>query len=954
MRMNTLEFLQRVLPSDGYYAIAAIKNGAVRHVFSSVLEDIANAAVEIDKHKSDTYYAVASYKEKGPRKQNNVHKIKLVALDIDCGQNKPYPSWKEGLQALVGFVDALELPRPMIVRSGSGLHVYWVLDKDVTPQEWKPVAEAMKAAALGNDLHIDPAITADSARILRPVGLYNYKGDKPIEVKLLLDATPVNIGVLKLALMRFMAELPEAKPEQPKVTSNLLRNLAVDGDFPPGIAHIIKAKCKQVEWCVDNQDKVDEPLWYSLLGIAAFCHDSEEVAQQWSKEHPDYDPRNTLKKLYQWKESVSGPTTCAKFQQLRPKGCADCLVKGAISSPIRLGAQHKEVAIDSPIDPIASQLTLPKPYKRTEKGIKVTISETDIDVCPFDVYPVGYGKDESLGYEVVRYHWKRPHVGWQELKFRQAYLADGNNEFTTAIADQGIVLYNRKITGYFQDMLRSYMDELRKKRSLTNLFATMGLKESFDQFVIGDTVYKRELDGTVRAETATLSSTSQRIGEDFYNKQGTLDNWKEMVNVFHMAGMPWHEMSMLIGLSAPLYAFTGLKGIVVSLYGPTGGGKTLVQYAIQSAWGDPDKLHFAAKYTSNSLYARLGLLAHMPMTVDEVTSMADKEVGEFAYGITQGRDKARLDRNAAERTSREWATPVIVSTNRSLQSKLDAAGMDNDAQAVRILELDVPTSPLFAQNSRAGRMIYEAAMNNYGHAGEFIVIKLLEMGDTAVRAIISEAIASFNERYDAVFKGEERYWEVSIVLADLIGRLGYEWGLLPFTPEQCILYTLKRLGVIRAALSDSRLDELELLAEYLNEHAADAVTVMHTGGKKPMVDMQRVPRGSIYIRFDVMRDKPSDAFDKGLLSIDRTHLKRWLSVKGIDYKTYTDAIDKMGALGSHNARIYMGKDTPVKTGQTRTLQLDLTHPRLLGLLNEAEVAAQNMVMRQLRSVSSTN
>jgi hypothetical protein len=287
-----------------------------------------------------------------------------------------------------------------------------------------------------------------------------------------------------------------------------------------------------------------------------------------------------------------------------------------------------------------------------------------------------------------------------------------------------------------------------------------------------------------------------------------------------------------------------------------------------------------------------------------------------------------------------------------LQSKLDAAGMDNDAQVVRILELDIPTNPLFEQNSRAGRMIYEAAMNNYGHAGELIVTKLLEMGEVSIKAVISEAMATFNDRYGVEFRGEERFWEVSIVLADLMGRLGHEWGIIPFTPERCIRYTLNRLGVIRAALNDSRLDEFELLAEYLNEFAGSAVTVMHTGGKKPMVDTQRLPRGGIFVRFDVFRTKSSDPFDKGLVSIDRTHFKRWLSVRGIDYKGYTKIMDNEGALGSPNARLYMGKDTPIKTGQTRTLQLDLTHPRLLGLLNEAEVAAQNIAMRQIQLVGS--
>lgn len=944
--MDTLEFLQRVLPSDGYYAIATIKNGKVHHIFSSDLEELANAATLVDKQRSDTYYAVSSYVEKNKRKQDNVRSTKLIALDIDCGEDKPYADWKEGLKALGKFVDTTELPKPMIVHSGYGLHVYWVLAQDAAPDEWKPVAEAMKEAAKEHGLHIDPAITADSARILRPVGLHNYKNGGAEDVRLLLDANPTDIGQLKLLLLPHISMgVPPTNSVTKSTTNKLLNDLAVDGDFPLGVAHIIKAKCKQVAWCVENQPKVEEPLWYTLLGIAAYCHDSEEVAKNWSKEHPDYDPGTTLRKMYHWQEAATGPSTCERFRSLRSKGCDNCPVRGKIGSPIRLGAQFKEVDIQQPLDEIARELSMPKPFKRTDKGIHKTLLDTDIEVCEFDVYPVGYGKDEVLGYEVVRYHWNRPHMGWQELKFRQAFLSDGNREFSTAIADQGVVLKNKVATEFFQEMLRSYMDELRRKRSMTNLYATMGWKENFTQFVVGDKILKLEPDGTVVTETVALSATNQRIGEDFYDTSGTLEGWKDMASVFYKASMPWHQAALLIGMSAPLYAYTGLKGIVVSLYGPTGGGKTLVQYAIQSIWGNPDKLHFAAKYTANSFYARLGLLAHMPMTVDEVTTMADKDVGDFAYGVTQGRDKARLDRNAAERIAREWATPVIVSTNRSLQSKLDAAGMDNDAQMVRILELEIPTSPLFSQDSRAGRMIYQATMGNYGHVGPMIVSRLIEMGEASVRAMIAESMKTFGQRYGVSFKGDERYWEVAIVLADLIGRLAYEWELVSFEPEKCIYYALERLGVLRSNIEANRSDEFDLLADYLNEHASEAVTVMHTGGKKPMVDTQRLPRSNISVRFDVYRDKSSDPFDRGTVHIDRSHLRRWISTKGIDFKGFTKELDAAGALSSTNMRVYMGKDTPVKTGQIRTFQLDLNHPRLVVLLNEAEVAAQDFVLR---------
>ena len=46
-------------------------------------------------------------------------------------------------------------------------------------------------------------------------------------------------------------------------------------------------------------------------------------------------------------------------------------------------------------------------------------------------------------------------MGWQDLILRQAYLTEGNREFATAIADQGIVLYNknkRRFSAYVKNL----------------------------------------------------------------------------------------------------------------------------------------------------------------------------------------------------------------------------------------------------------------------------------------------------------------------------------------------------------------------------------------------------------------------------------------------------------------------------------------------------------------------
>ena len=946
--MNTLEFLQRVLPNQGFYVTTVINKDGRRQGFFDSIDELANVCDRLDKTNNNTYFAISSFNAKGNRKQDNVRATKVIAIDVDCGEEKPYPSWKEGLSALGEFVSAMNLPKPMIVYSGNGLHVYWVLAEELEPQEWKPLAEAMKQAAIGKEFKIDAGLTANSALVLRPVGTHNPKNGN--EVKLLVDANPVEVSTLKEALSYYYRPVAQHAERQTQ-GSSLLDNLSTKQDFPPAIGSVVASKCKQIAWAIENQDKVDEPLWYDLMGVAAFCEDHENTAIQWSSNHPKFDHSATISKVNHWKDSATGPTTCGKFDTDRAGGCKGCIYKGKIGSPARLGVQYQEVQVSAEApDKNASAVPIPKPFKRTKGGIKVTIDDTDIDICKFDIYPVSYGMDESLGYETVRYHWNRPHMGWQDLVLRQAYLTEGSREFATAIADQGIVLYNKRQTEYFQLMLRAYMDELRQIRTMTNLYSTMGWKEKNTSFVLGDTLFKRSA-GNVIEEHISLASGVQKQGSELYMCKGNLDQWSALTAVLEKAGLKTHMFALGIAFSAPLYNFTGLKGLTVSLYGPTGGGKTLAQYWAQSIYGNPDKLHFAAKYTQNSLFSRLGTYANLPLTIDEVTMMNDKEVGDFCYWVSQGRDKARLNRNAEERDAKTWATPVIVSTNKSLQSKLIASGLDTDAQMARLLELTVPPADLFTRNSEAGRKIYEALHSHYGHAGKKFIHNLLSMGEEGIQSAIAEASDTFHKKYKAKFSGEERYWEQAIVLADLALNLANEWDLIKFDHTQATEWVLAQIGAIRRTVQENQVDCFDLVAEYMADSADTSVTIMHTIGQKPQPDFARIPRGDIRIRLDVYRKSATDTFDKGTMMIDRTHFRKWLSVRGADYKSFKQELVAENALATpRSEKASLGKDTPVKLAQTYVIGFNLTHPRFQSLLENADVIADDLAYGQLKVI----
>lgn len=952
--MDTTTFLAKVLPREGVYVSAQLTPRGMIHRFYYSVEDLAAAVQSASQRGGNVYHAVSSMQDNSERSQRNTHLTRALFMDVDCGPGKPYLTWRDGLVALGQFVADLKLPKPMIVHSGNGLHVYWPMTEALVPAQWAPLGLALKAAAKAKGFAIDMSVPGDSARLLRPVGTINPKGGA--EVRLLVDAPAVSANVLRTALGDYVGNTQAANfsvPANQTRKSVLAQALTIESEFPDANPDVVAAKCQQIKWGVENQAEVSEPFWYAMLGVAAFCIDAEGTAVAWSDRHPDFERSRTLRKMEQWKQSVSGPATCKKFLEERPAGCKGCKFAGRITAPTQIGAQFSTVEIsETAPDKVGAAVPMPRSYKRTSSGIKQTVDGTDIDICPFDIYPVGYGKDEALGFETVRYHWDRQHVGWQELSLRQAYLTDTRlREFTTAIADQGIVLKTEKQTASFQFMLRTYMDKLREMRAMTNLYNSMGWKDDYRQFVHGNTLLRRLDDGTVAEETITLSSSSQRLGGELYATAGSEQAWVDFTSVLQAANMPAQMFALGFSLATPMIELTGLNGLTLSLSGQTGTGKSLAQLWQQSLWGDPQKLHFAAKFTMNSLYNRLGFYCNLPMTIDEATVVTDKEVGDFLYMVTQGRDKTRLTRSAEERETKRWATSVTISTNIAWATKLAAMGNATDAQLMRLLEVTVEPHPVFADGTTGGRKIFQFITSNYGWIGPRFVKYLLAMGPVAIKEMIDEAVRTFPQRYSAEFSGEERYWEIAIVLTDLALRIAKEQGWIRFEPSAAIHWVLKQTGTVRENIVANKMDSFDILSEYLSDNTRLALTVMHTANQPPTPLFSRMPQGEVRIRYDVRRTQPTGIFDRGTVMVDRTHFRSWLSGRHVDYRQLIRDLEAEGIIiPTKNDKAYLGKGTDIKMGQSYVVQINLCHPRLRGILDEADQAYDTQLLGQLKVI----
>jgi hypothetical protein len=145
--MTQFDLLSAVQPAGGWYAVLGIKGGDnIRQHLVETREEVDALAQQLVQNEWNVFFGVAKYKDDSGRKKTNVHALKSLWLDIDCGPSKTiinqktkkpqgYATQEDGLNALKAFTNKIGLPKPIVVNSGRGLHVYWPTMEELTPAE---------------------------------------------------------------------------------------------------------------------------------------------------------------------------------------------------------------------------------------------------------------------------------------------------------------------------------------------------------------------------------------------------------------------------------------------------------------------------------------------------------------------------------------------------------------------------------------------------------------------------------------------------------------------------------------------------------------------------------------------------------------------------------------------------------------------------------------------------
>lgn len=859
--MITNNFLSSVLPTDGTYCVMGLKKDVrPNQIFTETVQELEAQAEELFNDGYDVYFALASYVDGSTKRiVENAQYLKSFFLDLDCGLDKPYQTQEDALVALKKFIKSLQLPKPTLVNSGRGVHVYWVLEESIPATEWKAIAEGLKSLCVKHGLHADPAVTADIARILRVPGTQNFKDpENPLDVQVLMQGNPVSLEKAKEAF-RFVDDVFSGMGEVPQhlkrgidpMTQALMDNHQYK--FKTILKLSLEGKgCAQILNAYENQESLEEPLWRAALSIATRCTDREKAIHVISNRHPDYNPEQAQRKA----DATKGPYTCETYKKLNPAGCENCPNK--IGTPLQLGAEliepPKETAVvkeeteNGTVREFVIPEEFPFPYFRgSTTGVYTQAKDEDGNkvtelICKYYFYAVSHIDDPDLGHTLLlRLHLPQDGVKEFLLPYKDLMAKD---RFRDIIAENGLIALGKE-----QDKLMNYIakwaEHLQTINKSEKARKQFGWLDDDSGFILGD---KEVTPDEVKYSPPT-GTTLPLV--PMFGEKGDFHIWKDVVNAYGREAMEPKAFAFFMGFGNMLLKFTPLEGYMLSLMSQgSGTGKTTILHLIASIFGNPKEgWNMLAKDTHNQKIQRVGTLRHVPILFDEMTQLTVEGKSDLVYDITQGRGKNRMksSENAERTNNTKWATGLIATTNRSIRDDILSIKAMPEGELMRILELRVHQDP---NNDPAwSRAHFDRLYKNYGHgATPFIQYVLNNLPE--VIAFVEKVQQKIEQAAD--MKVNERYWSIQAALAISAGIISRKVGLHDIDHRPVLKYIVNHIITCRKQNQQLMEEGSDFLGNLLQRRFHEILVINGTKDDRTGLESGPIkePRGALTARYE--------------------------------------------------------------------------------------------------------
>lgn len=946
---STFDFLVAVLPDEGYPVLTWRftrpdgSRGWTNRAYTDIRKASGMAKFLCDKG-NDVYFACATYTDVTPtdkpdahyveRTQVNVHALKAFYGDIDVKADEShYRTKREAVDALVAFCQWVGLPRPVVVNSGGGIHFYWILRDRTTHAEWFPAATALKAAMVEFGLQADVQVTADAARILRPVGTYWKKEQPHRQVSLVGDWLPDEDELKPLAW--YLDKL--SAWHDPLATAALYSQYDMGSDdMSAGLypevetdADKLADECIQAALVRDSGGDVGYEHWRHVLGLLKHCEDSEKHADHWTRnrEATGHDSVDWHSKMESW---TTAPPRCTSLDQVNPGVCQGCPHWGKINTPMVMGRTGAARQPEDTTEPVRASNVLPgyrwdqthktmEALRRTDEGTEwLAFSDTE--------YWVHNYIRNAEGQVTLLIHARHERYGRpdeiEEHALDLGVVGGGGRELRTKLSS--IMLHDRSGREIAGAYLRDYASYLKRTQWEIQTYKQFGWLPG-NEFLMGD----RVITPTEEREVRLGGQAAQRAG--VFDVSNPTKEWIDVVDrVYNRPNGEPYQFVICASLGSalvPLLALEEFSGIPIAVTSDESGyGKTTVSWVALSAWGAVRRGLNALSGDEASLISiewQASIFNNMPTLFDEQTNRDGVFTSNLLYMLSNGtaRARGRPDGQLREMAP-SWKGMHFITGNRNILSKLCEAKANPEAAQMRVFEISLDNYPRLDTLDHAQdiSMQLNKIRSGYGQIGvDFIryVMANREEVTAALQAIPRHVFKTLNH-------DKERFYIYAATCAIAAGSILQKLGYIQFDMKNLTRWTNSHIKSLRGSVDEMRLTTEDSLSRYLSTVVGNLlVTSNFTKGNQSHSPLYPI-RGEVMGRI---------AYEEKKAYFSQSSMIEWCQDAGVQWHKFRASLAGEGFLGDGmwnamdrrwetNIRVNLSKGvTGFASGAARVIEL---------------------------------
>ena len=398
-----------------------------------------------------------------------------------------------------------------------------------------------------------------------------------------------------------------------------------------------------------------------------------------------------------------------------------------------------------------------------ESGIRIqTEKGNELIVCPHPIYPVKVLRNSETGkYKVeieftVRGKTRNIFVNKEILAnpTKILKLADDSVQITS--------LTSQYLVKYLAD-IEALNPELVKEYTSTSRLGWIEYKDHDNKMVKKFLPYEQEVIFDNELSMKTLFDSIKEFGDPKL--------WYELMRKERSRRKPELNVNLAASFASVLVEPCGALPFIVSLWGGTGIGKSVILKMCTSVWADPGEGKYItdAKATSTAMEIRLNILNSLPMTLDDmaqVKNQYDEDFSELIYRWCAGKGRDRSNKELGLNKLTSWRNCTLTNGERSLVDESTQGGAVN-----RVIDIEASGEEIY--NGKTGNKVVNIIEKNFGFAGREFVQVVNEIGFDKLNELYLEQYNRIKEvaAEKGVEKEEKQIVPMALILtADILAE----------------------------------------------------------------------------------------------------------------------------------------------------------------------------------------